>query len=312
MATTRSRALWSGSISFGLVNIPIRLYSAVSPQAVHFHELQRGTGQRIHHKRVAERSGREVAYEDIVKGYEIQKNKYIPIEPEELDAIEPRKTRTLDIEAFVELHEIDPILWDQTYYVGPGEAVGAEKSYELLRRSMEEMGKVAIGRFVMRTKEYLATVRPFGHGLALATMFYADEIRDLSGLVELPRKAAVPGKELALARQLIESLAGPWEPKKYEDTYRERVQSLIERKAKGEEIVGEEAPEAPGEVIDLMEALKQSLAPGGRKGAKAAKAARTAKAGKAGKAEGDRTDHAPGGGKRSAKRATGKRHAVAA
>jgi DNA end-binding protein Ku len=272
VAKTRARALWSGSVSFGLVNIPVRLYTATAPHAVHFHELQRGTGQRIHHKRVAERSGREVAYQDIVKGYELQKNRYVAIEPEELEAIEPRKTHTLDIEAFVDLHEIDPIAWADTYYVGPGDQAGAAKSYELLRRGMEEMGKVAVGRFVMRTKGYLATVRPFGRGLALATMYYADEIRAFSEVVELPSRSEVAAKELALARQLIDSLAGPWRPESFEDTYQSRVKALIARKAKGEEIVREEAPAEPPEVVDLMEALKASLG-GGRK-APARRAAR--------------------------------------
>jgi DNA end-binding protein Ku len=265
MAKPRGRPLWSGSISFGLVNVPIRLFTATSPHTVHFHELQRGTGQRIHHKRVAERSGREVAYTDIVKGFELSKDRYVAIEPKELEAVEPRQTRTLDIEAFVDLQEIDPIYWDQTYYVGPGEGAGAEKSYELLRRTMVDTGKVGVGRFVMRTKQYLATVRPFGRGLALDTMFYADEIRDPAELGAEPPKVSVSEKELGLAKQLVGALSGPWEPKKYEDTYERRVRELIEQKARGETIASPEAPAETGEVVDLMAALKASLESGGRR-----------------------------------------------
>jgi DNA end-binding protein Ku len=189
MATRR--AIWSGSISFGLVNIPVRLYTATVSHDIAFHQFQARTGQRIHNKRVAERSGREVPFDDIVKGYEVGKGKVVLVDPKELESLEPRRTRTIEIEQFVELKEIDPIVWEATYYVGPEGSQGAVKSYQLLRRAMEEEGKVGIGRFVMRTKEYLVTVRPFGRGLALETMFYADEIRDQEEAAGAPGKMNV-------------------------------------------------------------------------------------------------------------------------
>jgi DNA end-binding protein Ku len=255
----KGRAIWSGSISFGLVNIPVRLYTAIAPHDIAFHQVQAKTGQRIRYKRVAERSGREVPYEQIVKGYELDKGKLVLVEPEELETLEPKKTRTIEIEEFVDLHDIDPIVWDQTYYVGPDGSAGASKAYEVMRRAMDEMQRVGVGRFVMRTKEYLSTIRPLGPGLVLETMFYADEIRDQSEASQLPKKTTVSSREIALAKQLIGALETKWDLSKFKDTYRDRVRDLIEKKARGEEIVVEEAPEEPGEVIDLMEALKASL-----------------------------------------------------
>jgi DNA end-binding protein Ku len=255
----KPRSLWTGSISFGLVNIPVRLYTATVSHDIGFHQFQAKSGHRIHYKRVAEGSGREVPFDQIVKGYEVSKGKLVLIEPEELDAIEPKKTRTIEIEEFVSLQEIDPVLWAETYYIGPEGKSGADKAYELLRRAMEETGKVGIGRFVMRTKEYLATIRPLGRGLALETMFYQDEVRDLDEVVDLPKRPTVAPKEVGLARQLIESLSATWDPKKFEDTYRDRVMELIKKKARGEAIVQETVEEPKGQVIDLMEALKSSL-----------------------------------------------------
>jgi DNA end-binding protein Ku len=262
------RAIWSGSISFGLVNIPVRLYTATVSHDISFHQFQAKTGQRIHNKRVAERSGREVPYDQIVKGYEVAKGKVVLVDPKELEALEPRRTRTIEIEQFVELSEIDPILWETTYYLGTDEAAGARKSYMLLRKAMQDSGKVGIGRFVMRTKEYLVTVRPFGSGLALETMYYADEIRDQEEAAGSQGKAAVNPRELQMARQLIEALSAPFELKKFGDTYRDKVEELLKKKARGEEIVYEERPEEPGQVVDLMEALKASLAAGTGAGGK--------------------------------------------
>jgi DNA end-binding protein Ku len=253
------RAIWSGSISFGLVNIPVRLYTATVSHDISFHQFQAKTGQRIHHKRVAERSGREVPFDQIVKGYEVRKGRVVLVDPEELEALEPKKTRSIEIEQFVELHEIDPIVWDRAYYVGSDGSGGAQKSYQLLRRAMEETGRVGIGRFVMRTKEYLVTVRPYGRGIALETMFYADEIRDQEEAAgELPR-ANIAAREVAMAKQLIEAMTAPFDLKHFKDTYRDRVKELVEKKARGEEIVVEEAAEEPTGVINLMDALKASL-----------------------------------------------------
>ena len=218
------------------MNIPVRLYTATASHDISFHQFQAKTGQRIHNKRVAERSGREVPYEQIVKGYELAKGKVVLVDPKELEALEPKRTRTIEIEQFVELSEIDPILWETTYYLGTDESAGARKSYLLLRKAMEETGKVGVGRFVMRTKEYLVTVRPFGSGLALETMYYADEIRDQEEAAGLPGKAAVSPRELQMARQLIETLSAPFDLKKFGDTYRDKVEKLLQKKARGEEI----------------------------------------------------------------------------
>jgi DNA end-binding protein Ku len=251
--------VWSGALSFGLVNVPVKLFSATASHDVHFHEYQAKTGQRIHHKRVAEKSGREVSYEDIVKGYEVSKGKVVLLEPEEIKALAPRRSRMIEIEQFVDLADIDPIVWDSPYYLGPGNETAA-KSYELLRRAMDETGKVGIGRFVMRNKEYLVTVRPLGKGLVIETMHYQDEIRDQKEAVtELPARVAVNPRELGMAKQLIESLSTRWDHSKFEDTFRDQVQSLIQKKAKGQKIVAEEAPPEEGKVVDLMEALQASL-----------------------------------------------------
>jgi DNA end-binding protein Ku len=262
-ATGMARSIWSGSISFGLVNIPINLFSATESHRVGFHEVEHGTTSRIRYKRVSEASGREVPWEKIDKAFEVRKGRYVILSDEELQAAEPHKSHTVDVERFVPLGDIDPVNWDQTYYVAPdGEA--AAKAYGLLRQAMENKGRVAIGRFVMRTKEYVVCVRPFGDGLALHTMYFPDEVRRIDDL-EIPRKAHVGKQELALAEQLITSLSGSWEPGEYKDTFREKVMELVHRKDKGEEIApaGDEGAEAgDGKVIDLMAALKATLARG--------------------------------------------------
>lgn len=255
----KERALWSGAISFGLVTIPVKLYPATVSKDVAFHQYEAQTGRRIHIKRVAENSGREVPYEKIVKGYPVAKGKVVLIQSKELEVLEPKKTRTIELEQFVDMNEIDPIFWDKTYYIAPDAHPGARKSYELLRRSMEETGRVGIGRFVMRTKEYLATIRPMGEGLALETMFFPDEIRDQGEVVSGGKKLAVAARELDMAKQLIGSFEQKWNPRALKDTYRDRVLELIHKKARGEEIVQEEAPEPEGKVVDLMQALKDSL-----------------------------------------------------
>jgi DNA end-binding protein Ku len=258
----KERAIWTGAISFGLVNIPVRLYTATSSHDVAFHQFEEKTGQRIHLKRVAERSGREVPYQRIVKGYEVRKGKVVLIEPKELEALEPRKTRTIDLELFVDIHEIDPIYWDTTYYLGPEGTGGAAKSYELLRQAMVETERVGVGRFVMRTKEYLSTIRPMGKGLVLETMFYPDEIREQGDVLGDLKSVSVAGRELTMAKQLIASLEDRWDPSKLQDTYRDRVMELIQKKARGEEISVEAPPETEDKVVDLMAALKASLGKG--------------------------------------------------
>jgi DNA end-binding protein Ku len=254
------RAIWSGAISFGLVNIPVKLYSAVSKKTVRFHQIDAESGGRVRQKRVGP-DGEEIAYEQIVKGYEIGPDRYVTISPEELEALEPQKTRTIDIEDFVDLEQIDPIYYDHPYYLAPD--TGAAKAYRLLVDAMEDSGKVAVARVVLRSKEHLVAIRPRDGALAMETMLFADEVIPADALEEL---AAADGdvqtsdRELAMANQLIDSLASDFEPEKYRDEYRERVLDLIERKAQGETIVIEEPEAEPEKVPDLMAALEASIA----------------------------------------------------
>ena len=253
------RAMWSGSISFGLVNIPVKLYSAVSRKTVHFNQLDASTNSRVKQKRVSAETGDEVPFEQIVKGYELAGGSYVIVTDDELAALDPKAVRTIDIDEFVEQSEIDPIFYDSAYYLSPDKA---SKPYALLARAMEETGKVGIARFVMRTKQYLAAIRPQDGRLLLSTMVYADEINDPLEIGELAdlEDVDLPDKEVAMAAQLIESLAADFEPDKFHDTYREAVLELIEKKASGEEIIAPAAEEEPAKVVDLMAALEASVA----------------------------------------------------
>jgi DNA end-binding protein Ku len=255
------RAIWSGSISFGLLNVPVKLYSAVSSQKVSFRELREGDGSRVRHKRVAEEDGKEVPYEKIVKGYEISPEQYVVLTREELEELDPKKTRAIEIQDFVDLDDIDPIYFDHPYYLGPDQ--GAERAYALLVRAMEEERKVAIARFVLRNKEHLAAIRPMDGVLTMATMRFADEVvspDQLDGVI--PEDEVKPEKrEVEMAKRLIDSLATDFEPDKYRDEYREELLALIERKAKGEAIVTQPTEEPkPTKAPDLMAALEESLA----------------------------------------------------
>jgi DNA end-binding protein Ku len=254
------RAIWSGAISFGLVNIPVKLFSAVQRKTVRFHQLDQEDKQRIQQRRVNPRTGEEVPYENLVKGFEIGPDRYVVITPEELESIQPEKSRMVDIAAFVDLDQIDPIFYDHPYYLVPD--TGADKAYRLLLDAMQESGKVAIGRVVLRTKEYLVAIRPRGEMMTMETMRFADEVIPPDKLDEKPAdgKAKTSKKELEMAQQLIASLAEDFEPEQYRDEYRERVLEMIERKADGEEIVIEAPSEEPKEVPDLMAALEQSIA----------------------------------------------------
>jgi DNA end-binding protein Ku len=253
------RAIWSGAISFGLVNIPVKLYSAVSRKTVRFHQIDAESGARVRQKRVGA-DGEEVAYEQIVKGYEIGPDRYVTITPEELESLEPQKTRTIDIEDFVDLEDIDPMFYDHPYYLAPD--TGAAKAYRLLVDAMEDSGKVAIARVVLRSKEHLVAIRPRSGVLAMETMLFADEVISPDSLDELSGdgEVATSDRELTMAKQLIDSLTSEFEPEKYRDEYRERVLDLIERKAQGETVVIEAPDEAPAEVPDLMAALEASIA----------------------------------------------------
>jgi DNA end-binding protein Ku len=253
------RAIWSGAISFGLVNIPVKLYSAVSRKTVRFHQLDRESNQRIQQKRVNPETGEEVPYENLVKGYEIGPDRYVVITPEELEAVEPQKTRTIDIQEFVDLDQIDPIFYDHPYYLAPDK--GATKAYKLLLDAMKDAGKVAIARVVIRSKEHLVAIRPRDDVLTMETMLFSDEVIPPDSLDEVSGDgpAKTSKKELDMAKQLIDSLAGDFEPGKYRDEYRDSVLEMIERKAQGEEIVVEAAPEEPKKVPDLMAALEASI-----------------------------------------------------
>jgi DNA end-binding protein Ku len=254
------RSIWSGAISFGLVNVPVKLYSAVSRKTVRFHQLNRETGNRISQRRVDPDTGDDVSYDDIVKGYELTKDRYVVITPEELEALDPERTRTIDIEDFVDLEDIDPIFYDHPYYLVPD--TGATKAYGLLLNAMRESGKVAIAKVVLRSKEQLVAIRPQDELLCMETMIFADEVVSHDSIDELPAASDLKAsaRELKMAQQLIDSLSTDWEPEKYRDEYREKVLELIERKAAGEEIaVQPEAPQ-PAKVPDLMAALEASLA----------------------------------------------------
>jgi DNA end-binding protein Ku len=256
-----ARAIWSGSISFGLLNVPVKLYSAVSKQTVRFRELREGDGSRIRHKRVAEDDGEEVPYEKIVKGYEITPDQYVIVSRDELDEIAPEKTRAIEIKDFVDLDEIDPIYFEHPYYLAPDK--GAERAYQLLVSAMEEQRKVAIARFVLRNKEHLAAIRPMNDVLTMATMRFADEVVPPDDLDDvLPDKEAkLEKRELDMAKQLIESLSTDFDAEQYEDEYREKLLNLIERKAKGEAVVTAPTEEPkPTKAPDLMAALEESLA----------------------------------------------------
>ncbi|MEA2436026.1 MAG: end-binding protein Ku [Thermoleophilaceae bacterium] len=251
------RSIWTGAISFGLVNVPVKLYSAVSKKTVRFHQLHEPDGVRIQQKRVCPADGEEVPFDQIVKGYEITPDQYVVVTPEELEAIEPRKTKTIDIEDFVDLEDIDPIFYDHPYYLLPG--TGAAKPYKLLVTAMEDAGKVAIARVVIRQKEQLVAIRPTGDILTMETMNFADEVIPHDRFDEAPGADVDTNKrEVDMARQLIESLAAEFDPSKYQDTYRERVLELIERKAEGKEIAVQPTEE-PQEVPDLMAALEASV-----------------------------------------------------
>jgi DNA end-binding protein Ku len=256
-----ARAIWSGSISFGLVNIPVKLYTAVSRKNVAFHQIDKRTGSRIKQRRVSAADGEEVAYEDIVKGYELPGGDYVTIDDDELSALDPEAARTIDIEEFVDLADIDPIYYDSAYYLVPDATTA--KPYKLLAQAMDESQKVGIARFVMRTKQYVAAVRPKDGKLLLSTMVYDDEVvrpEEIGGFDVLD-KVEVGSKEVAMAEQLIASLSDAFEPGKHRDTYREAVLELIERKAAGEtEILAPPSAPAAEKVIDLMAALEASVA----------------------------------------------------
>jgi DNA end-binding protein Ku len=251
-------AIWTGSISFGLVQVPVRLVSATKSRDVSFNQLEEGTGARIRYKKVSDQTGEEVPPDKIKRGYEISKGRYVMIEPDELDVLRPKGSHAIEIEEFIDLDEIDPLYFEQPYYLVP-DAKGV-KPYKLLVEAMNELNKVAIGRIIVRSKERLVAIRTVDDMLCIETMRYADEVLPREGLVPSDSDVELTDREVAMARQLVESLASEeFVPEKYHDEYREQVLDLIERKAAGESIVAEPMVEAPAKVLDLVAALEASL-----------------------------------------------------
>ncbi|MQY34336.1 Non-homologous end joining protein Ku [Streptomyces sp. RB17] len=271
-----ARPIWTGVLTFGLVTMPVGLYTATEDHTVHFHQLQRGTSDRIRNKRVNERTGKEVDTDRIVKGYEIDEGEYVVVEPQELEEIAPGRSKVIDLAGFVDLHQVEPVYFARTYYVGPR---GKEyvKVYELMRSALDRSDKAGIATLIMRGKEYLTALRAQPGVLVLHTLHWADEVRDPADVVpELPaRRTKSDSKELRTAEQLIDALTIDWDPTGYHDTYEERVKKLVVAKREGEEVVGEPEPPEATNVIDLMDVLSRSVEQGrsrGRKGGRGKRA----------------------------------------
>ena len=254
-----AKAIWTGSLSFGLVNVPVGLYSATEDRSIRFNQFRAGTSERIRNKRVSEQTGEEVAYGDIVKGYDLGGGEYVILTPEELSSVAPGPSRTLEVTDFVELSEIDPIYFDKPYFLAPHGKNG-DRAYELLREVMAETNKVAIASFVMRDKQYLVAVRPEKDALVLETLLFADEVRDPAKEIDvLPVEATFEKREIEMAKLLIDSMTTAWKPESYRDTYRERVEELIDQKRQGTVVVSEGPRAEPAPVVDLLAALQASV-----------------------------------------------------
>jgi DNA end-binding protein Ku len=296
-----ARSIWSGTVSFGLVNVPVKAYSASHDHAVHFHQLEKKTGARVRYQKVSEKTDKVLEADDIELGYEIRKGEYVTFDHDELDAMQPESTRTLEVSDFVELADIDPIYYERTYWLAPdGDA--AARAYRLLLAVMEDEGRVGIGTVVMRNKQYLAAIRPLDGALAMSTMRFADEVVPKSEIDGIPRRGKVDAKEAKLAKQIVDALTTEWKPSAYKDTYTDELRAVIRRKAKGETVTSEEPQEErTSNVIDLMAALQRSVdeAKSGRKSRTSkTQASQTTK-----KATSKRT------GKKAAKKATSRKRA---
>jgi DNA end-binding protein Ku len=270
------RTIWKGALSFGLVNIPVGLYPATSDKSIHFNQFEEGTSDRIRYKKVNERTGEEVPQEHIVRGFDLGGGEYVILSEEELETAEPKKSRQIEISDFVGLGDIDPVYFRSSYYLAP-EGAGADKAYALLRQAMGESGRVAIATMVMRNKEYLVAIRPEDDALALHTMYFSDEVRAPGREFSVPETEDVTDRELSMAQLLIESMESDWDPERYHDTHRDKVEALIEDKRSGHEIVIQEEPEAPAKVVDLMEALNASIAAAAKPGSRSASSKPAAK-----------------------------------
>jgi DNA end-binding protein Ku len=260
-----ARPVWTGTISFGLVNVPVKAFTAVHGHDVHFHQLDKKSGSRIRYKKVSEKSGREVDAEDIEMGFEVSSGHYVTFDRKELDELRPASTRSIEVTDFVALSDVDPIYYERTYWLAP-DGNGAGRAYQLLLAAMEERDRVAIGTVAMRNKQYLTAIRPLDGVLAMSTMRFADEVVPRRDIDELPSRRSKPAaKELRMALQLLDALASDWEPKQYKDTYVEELRDRIEAKEAGEEVVVEEPAAKGADVIDLSEALQRSLDTAGRR-----------------------------------------------
>jgi DNA end-binding protein Ku len=252
------RSIWNGTLTFGLVNVPVKVYSATESKSIHFHQVHLADGARIEHRRVCPKENKEVPNDEIVKGYELSKGGFVELTKDEIAAAAGENAKLIDVEHFVEGDEIDPAFFDTTYYLGSGD--DGEEAYRLLHAALEKSGKVAIGRWVFHDRERLVAVRPLdGKVLGLHTMHFHDEVVAVDDL-DLPSPQRNPSeREIEMAGKLVKSLAAKFEPEKYEDTYREAVLAVIKRKAKGEEIVSEPEETKQQDADDLMAALEASL-----------------------------------------------------
>ncbi|MGK5682127.1 Ku protein [Actinoplanes sp. URMC 104] len=310
-----ARPIWTGAITFGLVSVPVAMYSATHEHEVSFHQFEKGTADRIRYRRVNERTGKEVEFDDIVKGADVGGGDYVMLDQDELDSVAPGRSRSLDIHRFVELADIDPLYYQKTYWLGPGSSETA-KVYGLLRDAMADTGRAAVGTLVMRGKEYLTAIRADGELLVLQTMYFADEVRDPADQIdELPRRNQAKPAEMHMAEQLIDSMSGPWKPSDFRDTYTERVNELIEAKKKGKEITpAEDAPE-PTAASDLFEVLRRSVEAASQRRAassgsagSSSKSSTSAKSARSGKSPASRKSSASAGS--SKKSATGAKTAA--
>lgn len=255
-----ARPTWSGSVSFGLVNVGVKAFAAVRDHDVHFHQLEKGTGARIGYEKVSKETGEPVDSDDIELGYEVSKGRYVTMDRKEVKDLQPESTRTIDVSDFVDLDDIDPIYYDRTYWLAPASDTDS-RAYHLLLATMEEEQRVAIGTVVMRNKQYLTAIRPLDGALAMSTMRFEDEVVSKADIDEMPSRRTKPdAKEMKLAKQILDALAGDWNPGQYHDTYTEELTTLIEAKDRGDEVVEDEnAAPSDGKVLDLMEALQASI-----------------------------------------------------
>jgi DNA end-binding protein Ku len=252
-----ARSLWTGSINFGLVNVPVKAFTAARDHDVHFHQLDKKSGSRIRYRKVSEETGKEVDADDIALGFEVKNGRYVTFDEEEMKALRPTSSKVIEVSDFVSLDEIDPIYYENTYWLVPN-GDGAKKSYQLLEAAMEDEQQVGIGTVVLRDRQHLAAIRPLDGALAMSTMKFADEVVPRSDIEGLPRRAKADPKALKMAKQIIEGLASEWDPKQYRDTYTDALRKRIAAKNSGKEVVEtEEEPKA--RVLDLMAALEASV-----------------------------------------------------